>query len=385
MKMRRYVARDLRTALRQVRETQGSEAVIVSTRRLGDEVEVVAAIDYDAEPAAAPPRTVAAPEAVPLPVSPVTAEPAVAPPEPGTAEELRALRRMLESQLAALAWNDYTRRAPLRTALLKELAEIGLAHDTAEEVAAAIPESGELAGARRIAFARLAERLPIAADRWLETGGIVAFAGPSGAGKTTMLAKLAARWVMRHGSRDLVLVSCDGVRVGAHEQLRILGRLLDAAVHALDDCADLRAALPQLESRRLVLIDTEGSGPTDSRLPALLAELAASVPRFETALVLAATTQAARLEETVRRFAGVAAACLLTRLDEAASLGGALSVLIRSGLPLAYVSEGRRVPEDLRPARALELVARAVELARSSHATADEDLLARRFAGGARA
>lgn len=405
MKIRRYLAPDLRQALRQVREAQGPDAVILSTRRLGEEVEVVAAIDYEAaaapEVAVAPAAAVAAEDAPPeefativkrtLAEARTADERASRAGEPverdtGMGEELRTMRRLLETQLAALAWNDLTRRAPLRTALLKELTELGIATDLAAEIAAAVPPDGELVAARRMAFARIAGRLPVASDRWLGQGGLVALAGASGAGKTTVLAKLAARWVLRHGSRELTLISCDGARFGAHEQLRTLGQILDVPVHTLGGIGELADVLPRLGTQRLVLIDTAGSGPRDTQLPAQLAALGVSVPRFETALVLAATTQAAALEETVRRFAPAAPqACLLTRLDEAVSLGGALSVLMRVRLPLVWLSEGERVPEDLRPARALELVARAVELAREHGAAADEDLLARRFGGGARA
>lgn len=398
MKIKRYLAPDLRNALRQVREAQGADAVILSTRRIGEEVEVVAAVDYEAvDEARAPVAGEAAPQEDFATIARQTLErgrgasPDGAPAIGGEAgsgmsEELRTLRHMLETQLAALAWNDLTRRAPLRTALLKELAEIGIAADVAAEITAGMAPGGELAGARRMAFARIAERVVVTGDRWLEQGGMVVLAGASGAGKTTTLAKLAARWVMRHGARELALVSCDGARFGGHEQLRTLGQILEAPVYTLGRLEELAALLPGLAARRLVLIDTAGSGLRDAQLPSQLAALAGATPRLETALVLAATTQAAALEETVRRFAPAAPqACLLTRLDEATSLGGALSVLMRSRLPLAYLSEGQRVPEDLRPARSLELVARAVELARECGAAADEDLLVRRLGGVARA
>lgn len=400
MKIRRYLAPDLRQALRQVREAQGPDAVILSTRRLDGEVEVVAAIDYEAVADAEAPvaeMVASAPQddfatiarrtlAEARSGDAVSQAPGVTASNADMGEELRTMRRLLETQLAALAWSDLTRRAPLRTTLLKELAELGIAADLATTIAAAVPETGELAAARRQAFAGIAGRLAIAEDRWLTQGGVVVLAGSSGAGKTSTLAKLAARWVMRHGSRELALVSCDGARFGAHEQLRTLGQLLDVPVHALASTAELENALPALVSRRLVLVDTAGSGPRDMQLPRELATLAAKTPRLETALVLAATTQAAALEDTVRRFAPVTPqSCVLTRLDEATSLGGTLSVLMRARLPLAWVSEGQRVPEDLRPARALELVARAVQLARECGAAADEDLLVRRFGGGVRA
>jgi flagellar biosynthesis protein FlhF len=118
----------------------------------------------------------------------------------------------------------------------------------------------------------------------------------------------------------------------------------------------------------------------DTQLSGRLAVLASSASQLQTALVLAASTQAGALEEVVKRFAPAnPCCCVVTKVDEAASLGGALSVLIRARVPVSYVSEGQRVPEDLRPARALELVSQAVRLAKATGAAADEDLLRRRF------
>jgi flagellar biosynthesis protein FlhF len=117
-----------------------------------------------------------------------------------------------------------------------------------------------------------------------------------------------------------------------------------------------------------------------------LATLAAASKRLETTLVLSAAAQAGAIEEAVQRFAAAQpATCVLTKLDEATSLGGAVSTLIRARLPVSYVSEGQRVPEDLSPARAHQLIARAVDLSRKSGASVDEDLLRRRFGAVAHA
>jgi flagellar biosynthesis protein FlhF len=199
-------------------------------------------------------------------------------------------------------------------------------------------------------------------------------------GKTTALAKLAVRWTLRHGAKELALIAADTVRMGAQNQVRGLGQLLGAPVHTLDDFAELPTLLARLRGSRFVLIDTPGSSQRDAQLASRLAALAAAGPQLRTALVLAASTQAGANEEIVARFAAAKAeCCLLTKIDETTSLGGVLSVLIRAALPVAYVSEGQRVPEDLRPARALELVSSAVQLAQVSGAAADEDLLRRRF------
>lgn len=294
--------------------------------------------------------------------------------------ELKSLRRMLEVQLAQLAWKDLARRAPLHTEILRELTEIGIEQGLAAEIVSALPQNCEANQARRHMGATLAQRLAVTGDQWLEQGGRIALVGPTGVGKTTTLAKLAVRWVLRHGSRDLALVAGDSVRIGAQDQVRALGQLLGVPVFALDSLQDLPGVLPRLSRFRMVLVDTPGAGQRDANLPQRLLELARVGTELQTTLVLAASTQSGVTEEVVRRFAPARpSSCVLTKMDEAVSLGGMLSVLVRARLPVAYLSEGQRVPEDLRPARSEELIAAAVQLAQTNGAAADEELLKRRF------
>ena len=382
----------MRQALRSIREQLGEEAVILSSRRIPQGVEVTAAVDFDAgslekpaalaipeeRPAAA--AAVAPPAPVPLFEPSPLFESAHEAPADAMGKELQTLRRMLETQLAQLAWNDRTRRAPVHTELLRELTEIGIAQDLADHIVGQLDERVDLTQGRRFAIAGLSQYLLVTGDRWLESGGRVAFVGATGVGKTTTLAKLAVRWILRHGSRDLALVSSDTVRIGAQDQMQALGQLLGVPVHVPEHFEALPDLLTRLERYRLVLIDTPGSSLRDAQLAPRLGVLANCASKLETALVLAASTQAGALEEAVQRFRPAnPASCVLTKLDEATSLGGALSVLIRARLPLSYTSDGQRVPEDLRPARSLELVSQAVRLAKTTGAAADEDLLRRRF------
>ena len=293
--------------------------------------------------------------------------------------ELKTLRRMLETQLAQLAWNDMTRRAPIHTEVLRELTEIGVTQELASHITTQLPDDVDLTYARRFSIAALSQYLLVTGDRWLEDGGRIAFIGATGVGKTTTLAKLAVRWMLRHGPRDLALVAADGVRLGAQDQMQSLGHLLGVPVYVPDNFASLPALLGSLK-QRFILIDTPGSSVRDGQLSARLAVLSNCASQLQTALVLAASTQAGSLEESIKRFSPAnPCCCLLTKIDEAASLGGALSALIKARIPVSYISEGQRVPEDLRPARALELVSSAVRLAKATGAAADEDLLRRRF------
>jgi len=423
MRIQRYLARDMRSALAQVREALGPDAVILSSGRVGSDVEVVAAIDMEvaqavasAPPvrsyaaraaetavraASAPPAearhaellkqrrsssqiseslapTIAAAQATQTPAPAPTA----APGQDALASEMKDMRRMLESQLATLAWNDLSRRSPIQAAMLKELAQIGITRDLADSLVRKIPGELSFSAARRFALATIARTLRVTGDRWLEKGGVVAFAGPAGAGKTTLLAKLAARWVLRHGPRGVAIVSADAVRIGAHEQMHMLGRLLGVTTHNVFDVAELPELLYELRGCQFIMIDTAGASPRDPELARrlrLLRQLSASI---ETALVLPASTQAGAIDEVIQRFElAQPSACVITKVDEAVSLGGVLSALVRHKLPAAYVSDGQRVPEDLSPARAHTLVSRAVEIASRNGATADEEVMQRRMTG----
>ena len=212
---------------------------------------------------------------------------------------------MLEAQLATLTWNDMSRRSPLQAAMLKELARLGLSNELSQSLARKIPEDLNFTAARRFALATIARTVQVTGDRWLEEGGRVAFAGPAGAGKTTLIAKLAARWVLRHGPRRIALVSADAVRIGAHEQMHMLGRLLGVTAHTVYDIAELPELLAGLAGQRLVLIDTAGASPRDPELARRLRLLHADAagPKLETAIVLPASTQAGAIDEVLRRFA----------------------------------------------------------------------------------
>jgi len=403
MNIKTFVASDMRKALRLVGEELGPDAIILSSRTIDEGVEVTVAI----EAGAAAPNPGIEIEPPPAPANPVHATPAMAggsfadllartaaaapsaplppaQPDPAIHEELRSMRHLLEWQLSQLAWNDLTRRAPGLAELLKELTQIGLTSTVATSLLRELPAGLSNEDAQRRALAHLARRIRVTGDDLLDRGGRVAFVGPTGVGKTTGIAKLAARWVMRHGPRDIALVSLDDQRFGAHEQLRVLGRLLGVECFTLESPAQLPALLSRLPMHRMVLVDTAGISPRDTDLGAR-AQLLGSVAReagLSIWLTLSAGAQAGVLEESLLKFTPFGPQSLmLTKLDEATSLGGALSALVSTELPLAYVSEGPRIPEDLAPARGHQLVAKAVLLSRIHDASAGDELLARKFGG----
>lgn len=404
MKIKRYFAADMRQAIRMVRDEQGPDAVILSNRRVDGGIELIAAVDYDAalvntaaDPAAAAmsppaPASVTAYAAAPQ-VETVTAAPAPKRPEvewsqdPAISEmrrEVKALRGLLENQLAHLAWGDYARNQPQQAALLRRLMALGLAPELSRQLADQIKVDGgdDHDNNWRQAMALLADWLPVADDEILNSGGVVALVGPTGVGKTTTVAKLAARFALRHGQRQVALISTDNYRIGAHEQLLTFGRILGVTVQTAADQDELHTLLQGMTEKKLVLIDTAGMSQRDLRLSEQLATLHGGSPLIKTYLVLSAATQQSGLDEAVRAFQRVQlSGCILTKVDEAARLGDALSSIINNRLPLAYVGDGQRVPEDLHPARAHGLISRAVALLQHNPAQLEDTYMAQAFAG----
>jgi flagellar biosynthesis protein FlhF len=249
---------------------------------------------------------------------------------------------------------------------MRELVRVGLEVSIAREIAQSLPNEADDELARRWPLEALADKLPVAREDFLEAGGVYALVGPTGVGKTTTLAKLAARFAPWHGIRQVALISMDHYRIGAQEQIYTYGRRLGVPVYAAEDAQQLAARLKELSDCKLVLIDTAGLGPRDARLPAQLAELSVGGRPVRSLLVLAANSNASDLDQAAQRFASASlAGAILTKIDEATRLGAAMSVLIRRNLALSYVCDGQKVPEDLKRADARALVSEAIHAART--------------------
>ncbi len=423
MKIKRYMAASMRAALAQVRAEQGPDAVILSSRRSDTGIEVIAAVDYDEAlfadatrqrspasvtiPEPATPAMPAAPAVATAPAMP--AAPAVAaatatsalargagrtpaaarsraPEAPDSSigamhRELKDLRQMLETGLAGMSWNDKRLREPLKARVLEELTAMDIAPDVALALANRAPRRTTLENPSLIPLALLVKHLPVVDDLSFVNGGVIAVVGPTGAGKTTTIAKIAGRWCMRHGSRDLALVSTDGYRIGARDQLLTYARILGAPMHAANTGKELARVLERLKTKKLILIDTAGMGPRDVRLAEQLAALQLGAARARVLLALPAQGEGHALDEIVQSFAPLnPVGCILTKVDEAASLGAVISTALRHRLKIAYVCDGQRVPEDLHAAheKRIWLVSAAHQL-KMNAPPRDEAYYARNF------
>ncbi|MGH8433641.1 MAG: flagellar biosynthesis protein FlhF [Pseudomonas sp.] len=432
MQVKRFFAADMRQAMKLVRDELGADASIIGTRRVAGGVELTAALDYQVP--AAPVRqpnpelevelrktqsriasaqaelatrtpsdavkdrqlfaneSVIAPE---LPTSVVRNErpaPAAVVAVPAMAAvadqgaldamrfELHGLRELIEVQLGSMAWGQLQSRRPQQANLWRRLQRMGLSAELSRTLLERVANVAEPRQAWRMLLAHLAHAIRTPKDEPLEEGGVIALVGPAGMGKTTTLAKLAARYVLKYGAQNIALVSMDSYRIGAQEQLKTLGRILNVSVTQVDPGQSLTQALVPLARKRMVLIDTAGLPGNDPALQMQLETLAGRGVKAKNYLVLAATSQSQVLKAAYHSYKRCGlSGCILTKLDEATSLGEVLGLAISQHLPVAYLADGPRIPDDLQVPRSHQLVSRAVSL--QAPQDPSEDAMADLFAG----
>jgi flagellar biosynthesis protein FlhF len=275
--------------------------------------------------------------------------------------EIKAMQTRLETQLADLAWRDLPGRDPSGATLMRDMLAAGFSATLARELLENLPK-GDAEQAQAWMRNTLMKRLQVMHSEtdMLDAGGVFALMGPTGAGKTTTTAKLAARFVVRHGADKLALLTTDSYRIGGHEQLRIYGKILGVTVHAVRDAADLRLALSELRNKHTVLIDTVGMSQRDQAVAEQVEMLCQAGKPIKRLLLLNATSHGDTLNEVVQAYQTRGLdGCILSKVDEAASLGPALDCAIRHQLNVNYLATGQRVPEDLHLANRQYLIHRA--------------------------
>lgn len=390
MRIKRYLAPDMRQALRMVREEQGPDAVVISSRRTEAGTELLVALEYDeqlvaAMGAAAPAASSPAERKEPTPESSAGAPSERASHSPGEASrpssandealgamggELRKLRAALEQQLR---WLGGQGGDPSLAALRERIEALGLNPALAEELltevsAAGLPPERHWLGLQ----AALRRRIRTIDDDPVNHGGVFALIGPTGVGKTTTVAKLAARFALRYGRRHVALITTDTYRIGAREELLTFGEILGIPIDSASSRSELAQLLEQHASKRLVLIDNAGLSQRDLRLAAQLSTLE-RIPLIKSFLVVSGVTHPAGLDEIFRAFGRARLqGCVVTKLDEAVTLGPVIGTLMRHQVPLVYACDGQRVPEDLHAAASVDLVERAQALAKTLEDSAPE-------------
>lgn len=417
MQVKRFFAADMRIAMKMIRDELGADAVITGNRRVAGGVELTAVLDYPMEPVA-PKQPNAALEAelrktqariatahaelnspsrvqsgrdrqllddkhsTPDEELPAATPAAVLDSRAVEAmySELQGLRELLEVQLGSIAWGQEQSRRPQQAGLWRRLQRIGLPAELSRSLLERVSGVAEPRQAWRMLLAHLAQSIKVSKVEPLEEGGVIALVGPAGAGKTTTLAKLAARYVLKHGAQSIALASMDNYRIGAQEQLRTLGRILDVPVIQIDPGQPLGKTLQPLARKRLILVDTAGLPAGDAMMRMQLETLADRGIKSKNYLVLAATSQSQVLKAAWHNYRRCGlAGCILTKLDEAGSLGDVLGLTISQHLPIAYLADGPRIPDDLQLPRSHQLVSRAVSL--QMEESPSEEAMADMFSG----
>jgi flagellar biosynthesis protein FlhF len=357
MNIRKFIAATAREALREIRSELGEEAIILSNRKTPQGVEIVAMANDEMVPLAG----VAAQQPQVGKVEPVemierrkTNQAA----QDSILGEIKSMHSMLQKQIETLSWNNVQQRDPQRAGMLRRMLNAGFSPLLARQLLAKMPEGNEKGESWIKQVIKRNVRVAGADDDIVARGGVYALIGPTGVGKTTTTAKLAARAVVRYGADKVALLTTDSYRIGAYEQLKIYGKILGVTVHAVKGADDLRLTLAALRHKHLVLIDTVGMGQRDERVSEQSEMFdAAGVQRL---LVLNATSGGDTLEDVVRMYySNKVIGCIATKLDEAANLGAVLDVVVRHRLLMHFMANGQRVPEDLHPVNIEILLHRA--------------------------
>ncbi|MEH6556584.1 MAG: flagellar biosynthesis protein FlhF [Oceanicoccus sp.] len=293
--------------------------------------------------------------------------------------ELQSMRDLLERQFSAMAWGQFSQCKPQQASLWKRLKRMGIGAAIASDLLKRddidnVASGRESTDIWQSIMADLSKRLPVVGSDIVGLGGVFAFVGPTGAGKTTTIGKLATRYVLEHGAENVALVTTDTMRIAAHEQLRTFGRILKVPVCIVDKNNSLERVLHSLRHKSLVLIDTAGLNRQDSRLKNQLSALNDLGDRVQSILVIPTTSQSDVVRTAYHTYkTDNMTRCVLTKLDETMSLGGALTVMIDKSLPVAYSTNGQAIPGDISVAQPGQLVRDAIDLARHSR-TDDESM-----------
>jgi flagellar biosynthesis protein FlhF len=380
MRMHSFSGTTSREVLQKVKQALGDDALILSNREVEGRIEVVALAAADATIGRAMPARAAGSANIATAAwssgdTGVTAEPAnsraiyvpsARVPQSGESledilSEIQNLKSMLRQDRASFSGAHVYQPVAGTSSELTALLKAGFSADLARRVRALDTADPDSASALDVAT-RLQRMVKIAhADEVVERGGVYALVGPTGVGKTTTVAKLAARCVVRFGSAKIALLTTDSYRIGGYDQLRIYARILGVTVHAVRDTNDLATALAELSARHLILIDTIGMSHRD-RMVAEHAAMLAGAGEVKRLLLVQATTNTATLDEIVTAYKehGVHG-CIITKTDEAATLAPALDSVVRHELTVHYVTDGQRVPEDLQLPNPEALVREALQ------------------------
>ncbi len=387
MELKRFYAEDMSHGLRTVKAEMGADAVILGSTRIDDQLEIVAAIDYDE--ALYEELTGSFGRGNELPVSRSNPSPVAS--DVANLEfrqELNELKATLQNELAQLSEyrkqkevlpteNKRKTATPVK-AIRNRLDALGLSRDISREIGLTFPPSLETMPEWQDIFDAVGNMLAIGEDEILSDGGIVALVGSTGVGKTTTVAKLAAQYTYRHGKDKVALITTDTFRIGGQEQLAIFGRALGVPVSSASTSRELSLRIREYANYDLVLIDTAGISQRDIGLADHLQSISGGSANIQCHLVISSTSELALTQEVINAFHKIPLkGAIVTKIDEAVTLGPVLSGLIRHKLPVSYLCNGQDIPRDIATANKNDLLGvmrKLLELSRRRKAKRAESL-----------
>ncbi len=377
MAVKRFFATTSREALSMVRSELGPDATIISNRSVdgwneilamgSDDMEsLIAEKDVPFETVGQTPPGVAMPNKVVLnkvpPVvqklkdegvgvaAPTFRAAAELPDIKAVISEIRQMRDKFEAQLDVITTATKPQPESQKKALFKAMRAVNFSVDFSRQILEKLANNLSYEDAMKWVRSVVSHNLISMTNEsaLIYEGGIFALVGPTGVGKTTTLAKLAARIVMKNGALPLALITTDAYRIGGYEQLRIYGKILGVTVVSVKDAADLKLALAQFKNKHTILIDTMGVGQRDKMVEAQLAMLNYPNSKIKKILCFNATNTIETLNDVANSYLRYGLdGCIITKIDEAVTLGGVLDVVIQKKLRVLYVTNGQRVPEDI--------------------------------------
>ena len=427
MNVKRYLSTSMQDALRMVREDLGPDAVILSNTRVDEGIEIVAALDYEEELAAqddAVPSLISQGEPNPSQLARMYADKHVK-----LQREMDTARRKIENvktkrkqtierahqteltersnvdqvvdrhehQGVERKESEWAELSDMRAEILeikgmisrqpsntespkkarassllqqqvqKTLQSLCLSESIQKSLVTSIQSQPDFESAWEKVGKQIQGAVAVERTEIVDHGGVVALVGPTGSGKTMTIGKMAARYVMKYGAESVALVTTDRYRIAAHEQLKVFGRILNVPVHAVDETNNLDTILDSLSHKKMVLIDTAGLMHSDTCWSEQLQELKMSKHDIKSYLVVSAVGQYQVMCSNYYNYKVVGlSGAIITKVDEAVSLGEALSFLIDSRLKASYFTDGQRVPEDIHLMKKGDLFERAQALLNSS-------------------
>ncbi len=278
-------------------------------------------------------------------------------------EELGLMRSMMSEQLKGLGWERFTEKEPVKAMLTRRFSSLGISPAITSRLLPLVKKQQDVECSWQNFLALLAKSIKVGADNLMEEGGIYAFMGPTGAGKTTTIAKIAARFAIKHGASSVALISADDYRISAPQRLSNFAKLLDIPMVSVSAKRPINHLLNHFRHKKLILIDTAGYSKKDQAIAKQLDSLQHTGRDIKRFLLMPATNQLAVLKESIKLFKRYSPySIIVTKLDEATSLGEVLSLVIENEIAISFTTDGQRVPEDMRQARNHHLVSKAVWL-----------------------